>query len=55
VQAFRGFRWVSVYWLATYLINPRNTTGTKAFFSALSVMDLPSPARFKAWQTETFP
>jgi len=36
VQAFRSFHWISVYGLATYLINPRNTTGTPAFFNALS-------------------
>jgi len=36
VQGFRTFRRFSVYGLATYLINPRNTTGTQAFFSALS-------------------
>ena len=35
VQAFRSFRHFSVYGVATYLINPRNTTGTPAFFSAL--------------------
>jgi hypothetical protein len=39
VQAFRTFHRFSVYGLATYLINPRNTTGTPAFFSALSRPD----------------
>jgi hypothetical protein len=36
VQAFRTFRRVSIYGVATYLINPRDTTGTPAFFSALN-------------------
>src|SRR5262249_44372430 len=36
VQAFRNFRRVSFYGLGTYLVSPRNTTNTKAFFSALS-------------------
>jgi hypothetical protein len=36
VQAFRTFRRASVYGFATYLINPRNTTGTPAFFPSLS-------------------
>ncbi len=35
VQAFRSLRRFSVYGVATYLINPRNTTGTKAFFPSL--------------------
>lgn len=36
VQAFRDFRRISLYALGTYLINPRDTTGTPAFFNALS-------------------
>ncbi len=36
VQAFRSFRRFSVYGLATYLISPRDTTGTPAFFPSLS-------------------
>jgi hypothetical protein len=35
VQAFKTFSRFSVYGFATYLIDPRNTTGTPAFFSAL--------------------
>ena len=36
VQAFQTFRRFAIYGFATYLIDPRNTTGTQAFFSALS-------------------
>ena len=36
VQAFRNFGRISTYGVATYLIDPRNTTGTPAFFSALN-------------------
>jgi len=35
VQAFRTFKYVSVYGVGTYLINPTNTTGTPAFFPTL--------------------
>ncbi len=35
VEAFRSYRWASLYGVATYLIDPRNTTGTRAFFPLL--------------------
>lgn len=35
VQAFQTFRRFSLYGFATYLIDPRDTTGTSAFFPAL--------------------
>jgi hypothetical protein len=35
VQAFRTFHRFSLYGFATYLIDPRNTTGTPAFFPSL--------------------
>jgi hypothetical protein len=35
VQAFKIFSRFSLYGFATYLIDPRNTTGTPAFFAAL--------------------
>lgn len=36
VQGFRVFHRFAIYGVATYLINPKNTTGTPAFFSALN-------------------
>lgn len=39
VQAFRTFNRFSLYGFATYLIDPRNTTGTPAFFPALHSAD----------------
>ena len=36
VQAFRTFNRFAAWGFATYLINPRNTTGTQAFFPALA-------------------
>lgn len=36
VQAFRSFNRFAVYGFGTYLINPKDTTGTQAFFPALS-------------------
>lgn len=35
VEAFRNFGRFTTYGVATYLINPRNTTGTPAFFPSL--------------------
>ena len=36
IEGFRNFKWVTTYGVATYLINPKNTTNTTSFFSTLN-------------------